>query len=157
MGTHRIATRWNQLIDARIACCSTVCGTTGLALHGIGESIGATRDDGHRRPASDHHAATAATAIPMRGIAIHPCVATASTADIDRRRTTPCRGHHHHTPASPTAAGIAKSIHKRKPQSSRAENSCVLLPATCFDSVGSRIVPKATPSTPVGNSIKRSA
>ena len=31
MGTHRIAARWNQLIDARTACCSTVCGTTGLA------------------------------------------------------------------------------------------------------------------------------
>ena len=66
MGTHRIAARWNQLIDARTACCSTVCGTTGLALHGIGESIGATRDDGHRRPASDHHA-TAATAAWRQG------------------------------------------------------------------------------------------
>ncbi len=59
--------------------------------------------------------------------------------------------------AMPTAAGNANRKVRRKPQSSRAEYS-VLSPSTfAFDRLGSKMVPRATPSMAVGNSIKRSA
>ena len=59
--------------------------------------------------------------------------------------------------ASPTAAGSVSSMHRRKPQSSRAENCSVSWFAECLDKVGSKIVPSAAPSTPLGSSIMRSA
>ena len=57
----------------------------------------------------------------------------------------------------PTAAGAVSSRHRRNPQSNSAENSRLSPVAACLDSPGSRIVPSATPSTPVGSSISRSA
>ncbi len=59
--------------------------------------------------------------------------------------------------ANAAAAGSANIKVKRKPQSNNCEYSLSLLSATLLERLGNSIVPKVTPSKPVGNSIRRSA
>ena len=59
--------------------------------------------------------------------------------------------------AMPTAAGSASRKVSRRPQLSREAYSSALPSLLAFDSDGSRMVPSATPSIAVGNSIRRSA
>ncbi|MNY26889.1 hypothetical protein D3C86_1607610 [compost metagenome] len=59
--------------------------------------------------------------------------------------------------ASARAHGNTSTKHSRSPQSRMREYSWRSLLAYVLARVGSRIVPNATPSTPDGNSIRRSA
>jgi hypothetical protein len=58
---------------------------------------------------------------------------------------------------SASALGAASRNVTRSPQSSSAEYSCESASTCAFDRLGSRIVPSATPSSAVGNYIRRSA
>ena len=58
---------------------------------------------------------------------------------------------------NPKAAGAANNTDNFKPQFTKLEYSLLFFDEMLPDKLGKRIVLKATPRTPTGNSIKRSA
>ena len=62
-----------------------------------------------------------------------------------------------HRTKRPTAAGTLTNAARRSAKESVSRSACGSRRAACSDSVGSTAVAMATPKTPSGNSIRRSA